>query len=77
MREEKIREIETIAAVIMELASPGMGPKQLIDAVRERFPHATKKDIARAAFLGVIHSAEHKPEFTQELHDLAMETRDS
>jgi hypothetical protein len=38
--------------------------------------NASKKEIARAAFLGVILSVEFSPEFTQTLHDLAMDTRD-
>jgi hypothetical protein len=45
--------------------------------VRKQHPDATKKEIARAAFLSVILSAEYDPEDTQALHDLAMETRDS
>lgn len=77
MREKKPREIEKISEAIKELASPGMSPKSLIEAVRGHFPNATKKEIARAAFLSVINSADHDPEFTQELHDLAVETRDS
>lgn len=77
VREQKLREIEKIAAAIKELAAPGMSPKELIDAVRKLFPDATKKEVARAAFLSVIHSVEHDPDYTQELHDLAMETRDS
>jgi hypothetical protein len=76
MRETKLREIEEIAATIRALASPGMKPKALIDAVQERHPRATKKEIARAAFLSVILSAEHDPEDTQLLHDMAMDTRD-
>ncbi len=51
-----------------------MSPKELVDAVRQRYPNATKKEVARAAFMIVIHSAEHDPKYTQELHDLAMET---
>lgn len=77
MREKKLREIEEMAATIKELATPGMSPKALIDAVRQRHPDATKKEVARAAFMSVIHSAEHDAEYTHELHDLAMETRDS
>jgi hypothetical protein len=77
MREKKLRETEEMAVTIRELATPGMSPKVLIDAVRQRHPGATKKEIARAAFMSVIHSAEHDPGYTQELHDLAMETRDS
>ncbi len=77
MREKKLRETEEMANTIRELARPGMKPKALIDAVKERHPGATKKDIARAAFLSVIISAEYDPEDTQTLHDLAMDTRDS
>ncbi|WP_426122786.1 hypothetical protein [Pararhizobium sp. PWRC1-1] len=65
-----------MAVTIRELAIPGMKPKALIDAVKERHPKATKKEIARAAFLSVIHSAEYDPDDTQALHDLALETRD-
>ena len=77
MREKKLREMQDIAATIRELAVPGMMPKALIDAVKDRHPKASKKEIARAAFLTVILSAEFDPEDTQALHDLAMETRDS
>ena len=54
-----------------------MDPKLLIDLVKKRHPTATKKEIARAAFLSVILSTEFDPEDTQALHDLAMETRDT
>ena len=76
MREGKLREIEKIAETIKGLAEPGMKPKALIDAVKQHHPQATKKEIARAAFLSVILAAEYDPEETQALHDLAMETRD-
>ncbi len=77
MREKELREIEGIANTIRQLATPGMKPKALIDAVKERHPQATKKEIARAAFLSVILSAEYDPEDTQALHDIAMDTRDN
>lgn len=54
-----------------------MKPKALIEAVKLRHPSATKREIARAAFLTVILSAEFDPEDTQALHDLAEETRDA
>lgn len=76
MRDKKFREIEAMAATIKELVVPGMKPKELIEAVKERHPKASKKEIARAAFLTVILSAEFDPEDTQALHDLAMDTRD-
>lgn len=77
MREKKLREIERIAETIRQLVVPGIKPKALIDAVKQRHPAASKKEIARAAFLTVIHSAEFEPEDTQALHDIAVETRDS
>ena len=76
MREKKLRGIEVIAGSIRGIAVPGMDPKALIAAVKERHPEATKKEIARAAFLSVILSAEFDPKETQALHDLAVETRD-
>jgi hypothetical protein len=76
MRGKKLREIEEISGTIRELVVPGMKPKDLIDSVKERHPSASKKEIARAAFLTVILSAEFDPEDTQALHDLAVETRD-
>lgn len=77
MREKELREIEGIAETIRQLATPGMKPKALIAAVKEKHPEATKKEIARAAFLSVILSAEYDPEDTQALHDIAMDTRDA
>ncbi|MBB4291493.1 flagellar biosynthesis component FlhA [Rhizobium leguminosarum] len=76
MREKRLRDLEKIAETVRSLATPGMEPKALIAAVRERHPEASKKRIAQAAFLSVILSAEHEPEEVQALHDLAMETRD-
>ncbi|TNM59426.1 hypothetical protein [Aliirhizobium smilacinae] len=75
MSSKKSREIDKIADTIRDLATPDIKPKALIDAVRELHPDASKKDIARAAFLRAILSAEFKPEDTQALHDIASETR--
>jgi hypothetical protein len=46
MREKKLKELEAIASTIKELAYPGMSPKALINSVKERYPDATKKEIA-------------------------------
>ncbi len=54
-----------------------MKPKALIDAVKAKHPNASKKDIARAAFLTVIMSAEYDPEDTQALIDIVSEAGDS
>lgn len=74
MKEKKLREIEGIAATIRRIAIPRMNPKALIEAVKELHPGATKKEIARAAFLTVINSAEFDSEDTQALHDFAVDT---
>ncbi len=76
MKEKKLKDLGEIAETIRQLATPGMTPKALVEAVRERHPEASKKEIARAAFLSVILSAEFSPEDKQALHDLAMVTRD-
>ncbi|MGF9567682.1 hypothetical protein AAIH70_29735 [Neorhizobium sp. BT27B] len=76
MRKMKLQEIEAVAATIRELAVPGIKPKALIEAVEEKHPEASEKEIARATVLCVILSSEYDPEDTQALHDLAMETRD-
>jgi hypothetical protein len=43
------------------------------------YPNASKKEVAHAAFMSVILSAGHDPNYMQELHDLAMrrETADA
>ena len=77
MREKKFKETERIAETIRALAVPGMKPKELIEAVKESHPSASRKDIARAAFLTVIMSSDYDQEDTLTLHDLASEARDS
>jgi hypothetical protein len=76
MRDKKLREIEKIASTIRELAVPGLKPKLLIQSVKDRHPKASRKKIARGAFLSVILSAILIPADTQALHDLAIKTRD-
>ncbi len=77
MREKKLRDLQKIAETVKKLAVPGMKPKALIAAVKEHHPDASKKEIAQAAFLSVILSAEFEPEDTQALHDIAVDMRDS
>ena len=54
-----------------------MKPKELISAVRTGHSEATKKDIARAAFYAVILASEEMSNRVEELHDIAIETRNS
>lgn len=62
--------IQDIAAALRSLAKPGMKPKALRAAIRERFPDATKKEIVRAAFYAVTDEPS-----TSELHHFALVER--
>ena len=46
--------IEVLSVALRSLAVPGMTPKALRAALRERHPEASKKAIVRAAFLALI-----------------------
>ena len=68
-------EMENLARTIARLARPDMRPKQLIEAVRDEHPKASKKDIVRAAFYAVIVSADKDPVQARRLHKFALEQR--
>ncbi len=55
MREKKLRETEFVAETIRKLAVPGMKPKALIEAVKERHPNASKKDISTGGVFDRYH----------------------
>lgn len=69
------REIEEIGATLHSLASPKMSPKELLKAVRERHPKASKKAIVRAAFYSIIANAGADPEKDQNLQAFAIAER--
>ncbi|GJE78011.1 hypothetical protein [Methylorubrum suomiense] len=46
--------IDEIAATLRTVAAAGMKPKNLLAAVRERHPEASKKEVVRAAFYALI-----------------------
>ena len=46
----KANEMQALADTLMRIATPDMTAKQLVKAVRQQHPTASKKDIARAAF---------------------------
>ncbi len=50
--------IEQLAATLQGLAGPGIKRKELIAAVREKHPKASKKDIVRAAFYALASTVE-------------------
>ena len=49
--------IEEIAATLRSIATPGMKPKALRAAIRERYPEANKKEIVRAAFYAMTETS--------------------
>ncbi|MGU3667218.1 hypothetical protein ACLBX9_23780 [Methylobacterium sp. A49B] len=65
---------EELAATLRTIATPGMKPKAIRAAIRERHPDASKKEIVRAAFFAVAESAASQ-EATSELHDFALAER--
>jgi len=66
---------EEIAATLRSIATPGMKPKAIRAAVREKHPEASKKEIVRAAFFAVTESASTDQGATSELHNFALAER--
>ncbi|WP_412065905.1 hypothetical protein [Rhizobium sp. SYY.PMSO] len=75
MTKDTSSDIAEIARTVTDLVAPGMLPKDLIHAVREKHPGASKKEISRAAFYAVILAAEQKSERANRLYDFASVTR--
>lgn len=68
-------DIEEIGETLQALANPGLKPKDLLRAVREKHPKASKKTIVRAAFYSIIAYSERDPDKTQALHNFAIVER--
>jgi hypothetical protein len=67
--------IEAIAATLRSIATPGMKPKAIRFAIRERHPEASKKEIVRAAFYAVTEASPVDQGATPELHNFALAER--
>lgn len=67
--------IQQLATTLQGLAGPGIQRKELIAAVRERHPKASKKDIVRAAFYALTSAVDGDVERAQRLHDFALSHR--
>ena len=68
-------DIQTIAASVTALARPNMKPKDLMAAVREMHPDASKKEVVRAAFYAAITQADIDPERARYFQDAALRER--
>ena len=67
--------IKAIAETLKEIAAPGMKPRAIRAAIRERHPEASKKEIVRAAFYAVTETPASAEGATAELHDFALAER--
>ena len=67
--------IEALAETLRSVATTGMKPKELLAAVRERHPHATKKEVVRAAFYALTEGHSGSPEHVRDLHSFAITER--
>lgn len=67
--------IEQLATTLQGLARPGIKRSELVAAVREKHPSASKKDIVRAAFYALTSQAGVDQERAQRLHDFALVER--
>ena len=68
-------DIDEIGLTLEEMARGAKSPKELLRAVRERFPKASKKLITRAAMHRVILNASADLQTAHKLHDLAITSR--
>jgi hypothetical protein len=67
--------IEALAATLWSVAAPGMTPKALRAAVREKHPEASKKHLVRAAFFALIAAHPAVGPGLNEIHSFALAER--
>lgn len=67
--------LDDLAATVQELATPGTKAKDIISAVRERHPGASKKDVVQAAFYALTGGLDADPEKAKRIQDLAIGER--
>lgn len=67
--------IEEIASTLRTIVKPGMKPKELRAAVRERHPHVHKKEIVRAAFYALTDAPATGDAALADLHNFALSER--
>lgn len=71
----RMASIEALAATLRSLAAPGMTPKALRAALREKHPDASRKDVVRAAFCALIAAQARDGGGLNELHSFALAER--
>jgi hypothetical protein len=68
---------DEIQVTLMKLVKPRMSPKELLREARRAHPHATKKEIIRAAFASIIAYADSDVDKAMILQDFALKERGS
>jgi hypothetical protein len=71
----QMSKIEEIASTVLLVLKPGMKPKELLKAVEQAHPKASKKDVARGAFFAMLTIAEKSPDTAQVLYAAGMSLR--
>jgi hypothetical protein len=74
MASEKIEELST---TLLNVAKPGLKPRDLIKAVRKTHPKATKKEVVRAAFHALVSDKKVEDGAVAAIHDFAITERAS
>lgn len=69
--------IDDIVKTLASVATPGMKPKDLIAAVKEKHPDVSKKEIVRAAFYSLTDGNGVDAEKARDLHAFALSERAS
>lgn len=67
--------IEEIAATMRTVVTPGMKPKEIRSAIREKYPEASKKEIVRAAFYALTEIPPTGTDALSDLHNFALTER--
>lgn len=67
--------MEVIAATLWTIVKPGMKPKELRAAVRERHPEASKKEIVQAALYALTDISASDSPALADLHNFALVER--
>jgi hypothetical protein len=74
MASDKIEELST---TLLSVAKPGLKPRDLIKAVLQTHPKATKKQVVRAAFYALVSERKVDDGTAAILHDFAITERAS
>ncbi len=69
------KRVAEMAETLVAVARPGITPKELFETVRRRYPKASRKEIARAAYFALIRHSSNAPEKANELRALAVASR--